>query len=371
MQFRAPLVYASVSAALALGLTASPTRAQDTTRTDSTRTRAVDSTRTQTRTRASQQRIPVRKESSGEVALPSRGLTARQRADSIARADSMARADSLATIEKTRQDSVAAVEKARQDSTAAVEKARADSLAAIEKARADSQASIQRSRTDSVTTVTRTEQVSEPQLGSQHYLFGTSGFYLGVSGGGVIPAGKFKDLGYDNGWGVNVPIGWHKPGNIFGLQLDLGYNTFNGKTFVGGGSAPTTFTNSDPKVWSANLNLTLNFPLTESKRTNFYLLGGGGAYRFQDFGVNSALAGFLGNDVINPDAADNRSSRTKWGLNGGAGLEFGVGPTSLFLESRFVNVFGKRDANTDFNDIFGSGTRDVRWIPITLGVTFR
>jgi hypothetical protein len=354
MHYRKPLVFASLSAVLALSA-ASPAGGQDTTRTQ-------DSTRARTRT--SQQRITLRK-SGGEVALP-RGLTAKERADSIARADSMARADSLAAIEKARQDSVAAVEKTRQDSIAAVEKARTDSVAAIEKARADSLARIERARADSIAQAAQVRQPSQPR-----YLFGSSGFYLGVAGGGAIPTGDFKNLGYDNGWGVNVPIGWRKPGNMLGLQLDLGYNQFNGTTFVGGGGTPSTLNNSDPKILSANLNATLNFPLTASRRTNFYLIGGGGVYRFQDFGVSSALGGFLGNDVIDPDAADNQSSRTKWGLNGGAGLEFGIGPTSLFVESRFVNVFAKRDNNADFDDFFGSRTKDVRWVPIVLGVTFR
>jgi len=370
MPFRAPIVYASLSAALAVGLVASPARAQDTTRTqDSTRTstRTQDSTRVRTRARTSQQRIPVRKESSGEVALP-KGLTAKQRDDSTTRADSMAAA------EKVRTDSVAAAEKVRQDSVSAAEKVRTDSLAAIEKARSDSLARADSTtRRDSTVRVdsTTTQQVSQPQTPGNRYLFGSSGFYMGVAGSGAIPTGDFKTLGYGNGWGVNVPIGWHKPGNMLGLQLDLGYNQFNGKSFLIGGSAPTTLSNADPKVWSANLNLTLNFPLTESKRTNLYLIGGGGAYRFQNFGTTSALAGFLGNDVIDPNAAGNQSSRTKWGVNGGAGLEFGVGPTSLFVESRFVNVFGKRDDNSSFSDLFGSRTKDVRWVPISLGVTFR
>jgi len=356
MTFRAPIVYASISAALALGLAASPARAQDTTRTQ-------DSTRTRPRT--SQKRIQVRKESGGEVALP-KGLTPQQRADSIARADSMAaaeklRADSAAALEKVRQDSIAAAEKVRTDSLAAIEKVRSDSLAAIEKARADSAA-----RADSITAAQQMRSQS-----SDRYLFGSSGFYMGVAGSGAIPTGDFKTLGYGNGWGVNVPLGWHKAGNMLGVQLDLGYNQFNGKSLLIGGASPTTLTNADPKIWSANLNLTLNFPLTESKRTNLYLIGGGGAYRFQNFGTTSALAGFLGNDVIDPNASGNQSSRTKWGLNGGAGLEFGVGPTSLFVESRFVNVFGKRDDNASFSDLFGSRTKDVRWVPISLGVTFR
>jgi hypothetical protein len=356
-------VYASISAALTLGLAVPSARAQDT-------TRVQDSTRTTSAT--SQRRIRIRKESGGEVV--GHRLTARERADSIARADSVARADSLTRMQQAQQDSVNRIEQMRQDSLATIEKARQDSIAAIEKAHQDSLAAIEKARNDSTAqadSLRQAEQLRKQSM-SNRYLFGSSGFYIGVSGGGGIPTGDFKDLGYDNGWGVNVPIGWHKPGNLLGLQLDLGYNQFNGTNFAGVGTTPLTLTNPDPKIWSANLNLTLNFPLTQSKAANFYLIGGGGVYRFRNFGVNSALGGFLGNDVIDPNAEDNQTARTKWGLNGGAGLSYAIGPTAIFVESRFVNVFAKRsgDAN-DFSDFFGSRTSDVRWVPISVGLTFR
>src|SRR5215475_2373522 len=67
-------------------------------------------------------RIPIKKESGGEVAPP-------VNQDSIAAAE-RARQDSIAAAERRKQDSIAAVEKARQDSIA-----RADSIAAAERAR--------------------------------------------------------------------------------------------------------------------------------------------------------------------------------------------------------------------------------------------
>jgi len=358
MQVRSILAYASVSAALALAGSVPSAAAQDT-------TRVQDSTRAAT----SQQRIRIRKEAGGDVVTPRR-LTARERADSIARADSMARADSLARIEQAQRDSVARVEQSRQDSIAALEKARQDSVAALERARQDSLNAIETARRDSIARADSLAQARQQRTAGSRSLFGNSGFYIGVAGGGGIPIGDFKDLGYDNGWGVTVPIGWHKPGNMLGLQLDLGYNQFNGGTFLTSGT-PTNLLNPDPKVWSANLNVKLSFPFTESRTTGLYLIGGGGVYRFQDFGTNSALGGFLGNDIIDADDPDNQTARTKWGLNGGAGFEFGLGPTSLFVESRFVNVFAKRQANSDFNDFFGERTSDVRWVPIVIGLNFR
>src|SRR5678815_863609 len=77
-------------------------------------------------------RIPVRKESSGEV------TTTRTTAAEKMRLDSIARADSLANLEKLRADSIANIEKMRQDSLAAAAKVRQDSIDAVTKAHQDS-----------------------------------------------------------------------------------------------------------------------------------------------------------------------------------------------------------------------------------------
>jgi hypothetical protein len=248
----------------------------------------------------------------------------------------------------------------RQDSLAAIEKARADSAAAIERARMDSIA-----RADSIAREAQFQR--EQRRGGM--LFGGSGFYIGLAGGATSPMGDLEDLGYGTGFEVNVPIGWHKPGNALGLRLDLGYSKFDGAEFVNG---PVILANSDPKIWSATLNATLKFPLNENRTTNLYAVGGGGLYAFRNFGATSALGGFLGNDVLDPqDEAGNETTINKWGANGGLGLEFGVGGASLFLESRFVNVFANRDDDFDFNEFFGDRSNHVRWVPIVLGVNFR
>ena len=159
---------------------------------------------------------------------------------------------------------------------------------------------------------------------------------------------------------------------LFGLRLDLGYSQFDGgPTTIIGPTGPVTLANSDPKVWSAVLNATMNFPLNEAKTTALYLVGGGGVYMFRDYGRGSALAAFLGNDVLDPNDTDFESSLNKFGLQGGGGLQFGIGSLGLFLESRFVNVFADRGDDLDFDEFFGDRSEHVRWIPLILGVTIR
>ena len=48
---------------------------------------------------------------------------------------------------------------------------------------------------------------------------------------------------------------------------------------------------------------------------------------------------------------------TKGGVTGGAGLAFPIGGASLFVESRYTNVYTQGE--------------DTRWVPIVLGLKWR
>jgi hypothetical protein len=47
---------------------------------------------------------------------------------------------------------------------------------------------------------------------------------------------------------------------------------------------------------------------------------------------------------------------TRFALNGGAGLSWGIGAASLFVEGRYVRVFTQN--------------RDTDFIPLSIGLTF-
>jgi hypothetical protein len=331
---------------------------------------AQDTTRTRT---TSERRIRVQK---GEVV---RFTTTRdRRADSLMRADSL-RADSLRADSIARADSLALIRRdsiARADSLAAIERTRADSIAAVERIRADSIARIEAARRDSIAradSIAREEQLRVQRM-RDRYLFNGSGWYIGISGGTANPTGDLEDLGYGTGVSLAVPIGWHPRSTLFGVRLDLGYSQFDGNSFtgLGSGGAPVTLDNADPRILSAVLNLTARMPLNSSRSLNLYGVGGAGLYHFRSYGPSSALGGFLGNDVLDPADESVERTRNKLGAQVGAGLEFGLGPASLFLESRLVNVFADRDDNVQFRDFFGDNRgKDVRWVPIVLGFNFR
>ena len=339
-------------------------------------------------------RIPIRKESRGEVSLPpgtGSGAGSSARVSSIAR-DSAMRADSITNASKARNDSILVAGTARNDSLVDAERlradsrrartrddslamaARTDSIARAEQARTDSISLAEHARADSVTRVDSAAGQAMVTDQGMHYTaphrFGR--FYLGIAAGAAAPLGDVSDLGYDRGYDVTVPIGWQEPGNRLGLRLALGYTQWNGEVFAGGAGASLSFTNPDPKIYSAAMDLTLRFPLNEDRTSSVYLLGGGGLYVFSNFGRGSALGGYLGNDVVDPDNTANRSTIRKWGVNGGAGVEYGVGTASIFLESRLVNVFTGRGDDAAFTSVFGSGrSNQVRWLPVVLGVTIR
>jgi len=326
---------------------------QDTTRRDTTRARGTPVT--------SQQRLKVQKrgEASGTLDV---------RADSIAAAER----------ERVRRDSIAAATAAaaRADSIARVERMRADSIAAVERARADSIARVEAARRDSIA---RADSIAAEQERYRQYMaryrFGGNGWYMGLAAGASAPTGNFQNLGYNSGFEVNVPIGWHREGSFLGARLDLGYNRFSGQNFLGNNNGtPVTLTNTNPQVFSATLNLTAALPFTPIRNVSLYGVGGGGLYHFRDIGRQSALGGFLGNDVLtlNEGAGTNQATISKVGANIGAGLDWTVGTSSVFVESRLVHVFADQGDNVALNDFFGNNRANgLRWVPITIGVKIR
>lgn len=274
---------------------------------------AQDTTRSQTPV-TSTRRIPVQKE--GTTVTESPGVISR---------DSAARADSIAAAERARQDSLAAIERARQDSIAAAERARQEELARIERARLDSIARAEQARRDSIAAAeaARAERFRVGRFG---------GWYFNLGGGISMPRGALDNL-YGNGWNVTGSAGWHPTDSPFGVRFDATYDRLNGQSFPAGSANELP----DASVLAGLAEVTLRIP--RALGLNPYVVGGGGVYRFNDYGVEDAEAS------------------TEFGWNVGAGLRFGWGFTSLFVESRYMSV--------------GTPGERAEYMPIILGITFR
>ncbi len=311
----------------------------------------------------SQQRIKVTKESGGEVSLPATSAMPGRRPDAVeAAAATAAHADSVANAVDMRAQRFEAAEHGRLDSVADLATARTDSLASTEGRRIDSLA-----RVDSVLEARLQQQLMRPRS-----RFQGTGWYLGLAGGAAAPVGALNDVGYRTGYSFMVPIGWQPAGQLLGARLDLGYSQLDGRTFRTVGTTPASAYNPDPEVYTARLNATLRFPLNAAKTTAFYLVGGTGAYMFRHVGAGSALSVLLGN-APPPASSGVRVSenRTRWGVSGGAGFQVGMGTTSLFVESRFVNVFTNRSDEATVAQLLGPRSDQLRWVPITVGLTIR
>jgi len=300
MQYRlSKTVALGIAAALTFGFAGSA--AAQVTSTDSVKT----TTRSKT-TVTSSRRIPVRKDESGTTSTESAGSLARPNADSL-------RADSIANAERMRQDSIANVERLRQDSIAAVERARQDSIAAVERARQDSIAAAQaaQARADSIARA-EAERIRQLSKGDVYFRLGA-----GVS----VPTGDFKTA-YKQGFNVTGSLGWHKYNSPIGLRADVGYDKFSLKGGLSG---------SNPNIWSGLGEVTLKIP--QVLAVSPYLVGGGGFYRFSNYGSGS--------------------STTKGGWNAGGGITFGVGMAKLFIESRYMHIATPGSATTYYPIILG------------------
>ena len=191
---------------------------------------------------------------------------------------------------------------------------------------------------------------------------GPNTFYIGLGAGASMPSGQFGNL-YKDGWSATVPVGWRPTNSPLGMRADIAYSKWGGET-VGGvklGSAA---------VWDGMLDATLDMPFGTNKTSSFYLLGGGGAHYFPKYGGASSSTATPGDTMTTTPppggypqvnytstTSGDRSSTTRLGLNGGAGLSFGLPQGSaLFLETRYVTVFTK-DQRTNYWPLVGG----IRW----------
>jgi hypothetical protein len=209
----------------------------------------------------------------------------------------------------------------------------------------------------------RQQLTGRVDLRSPRSLFGRSGFFIGLGGALAVPYNQFSDLGYQTSYGMAIPMGWHRIDNTVGVRALLGYDQAHAHVSNEPGGLPAERgSGPDPKIYTASLDAVLRFPLTQSFREGrglaMYAMGGGGVYLFRGFGGTDPLRSVLGIDEV----GDSKKNIHKWGLNVGAGLEWALGPTALFVESRFVNVF-----TTDSR----SGNDNLRWIPVAAGVIIR
>lgn len=169
---------------------------------------------------------------------------------------------------------------------------------------------------------------------------------FGVAAGVAFPQGDGL-VGANTGFSVAGSVGF-KPVNMpVGFRLEALYARFGSDGFTLGEGTGSFSANGDTDFFGGTGNVIVTVPTASAIRP--YLIGGLGVYR-----VSVKV------DLVTPDGAGGESfsaseSETKFGLNGGAGLEFVVGSLRPFVEARFHSVFTEENAN---------------FIPITFGLKF-
>jgi hypothetical protein len=166
-----------------------------------------------------------------------------------------------------------------------------------------------------------------------------SPFTFGFGGSVTVPVGDAREAGLMDA-GPSLAPGWQgmglfqiRPfGNTLGFQLDGTYQRV--------GAAALSF--AGRQQFNSTANVVYEFGHSRTTKVVPYVIGGAGVYNFR---------------------GHFDSSSTRFGLNAGAGLNLNFGLGTLFLESRFHNVFGA-GLNAD------GSSASAQLIPITAGFKF-
>lgn len=160
------------------------------------------------------------------------------------------------------------------------------------------------------------------------------GLSFGVGGGIVIPTGSLSD-GTGTGYSGTAQLRVKPPVSPLGFQVDAFYTRFSldgvdGHSRMLGGTANAVFA----------------FPSASPIRP--YLLAGPGLY----------------NGKTTIDGLGSSESDTKFGMNAGAGFDFGLGKAKLYAEARFHAIMkGVTDGTT-------GDEKAAYMIPLTVGLRF-
>ena len=159
------------------------------------------------------------------------------------------------------------------------------------------------------------------------------GVEFSLGGGATVPLSDYADVaktGYNGLLGISFV-----PGSFpLGIQIDGMYQRlkFDNDAF-----------DRSSQIIQGTANLVYKFKVSPESTFRPYIIGGGGVYNFKSVG---------GDDVVLPGEGD---TSTDFGINAGAGFDIKAGGIGLFAEGRFHNVFG-------------DGTSDAQFIPITVGI---
>lgn len=183
---------------------------------------------------------------------------------------------------------------------------------------------------------------------------------FGISGGVSIPTSDPIDfsaysLEPKTGYNAAVHLGFQVPLFPVGLRADIGFNSFDGKESNEGDFGLPRRVDAD--IVSGTLNAVVQ--PTGVLVAKPYVIGGVGAYRVKtDVERNSVIGG----------PSSTSESSTDVGVNGGAGVRFGLAGFSTFLEARYHYVFNKAACGSGEENCVSR--KPTTFVPISFGIMF-
>lgn len=189
-----------------------------------------------------------------------------------------------------------------------------------------------------------------------------TGVGIGILGGATFPTGSYNDVAA-TGFNVGAFFDFGRRLGPAGVRADVMYHGFGDRNLVttSDNTTQVTFSNKYSMV-NGTLNLVLGVPLEDSP-IRPYIIGGAGAYYMRN---SPKCVGSNCGSLITP--AD--ENVTKFGLNGGGGIEFGMGGASAFLEARYHHVLQGMPDLTCLGES-GCNRAAAKLVPVNLGVTLR
>jgi opacity protein-like surface antigen len=162
---------------------------------------------------------------------------------------------------------------------------------------------------------------------------------IGFGGGTSVPVSDAGDA-FKKGFHGQGMVMWSAPVLPIALRGSVGYTKLDLKSLAPG-------VEGNARILSGLANLSYGFPVGPVKP---YLIAGVGA-----FNLKADVAGVSG------------PSQTKFGIDGGAGVQFSLGGVSAFVEGKIQNIF------TDQGLGAGVGSaQDFKTliVPVTFGIFF-
>jgi hypothetical protein len=192
------------------------------------------------------------------------------------------------------------------------------------------------------------------------------GLYLGLGAGPALPFGAIRTVNQPGAMG-QINLGWQGINNPLGIRADVGFTQYaHSAQYASLGDRPKVWNgNLDLRLNLPFFNHTLGSGVLFSP----YLIGGGSYLRYSDLRMQldtdgGAVGGVGPQHAVIAGSEDNAFTSNSdyhdsWGWNAGGGLAFHAGKKEMFVEARAVSF--RRSTN-----LF-----ERSWhVPITFGVNF-